>query len=146
MKPATKQRPPVGREAGANKGTAGAPIVADPVENVEQMLEIIRRFESTARTIADDDVLTVKARCRALLDLMARARRRDGAAFLEVAIWRGCRHFFEPDPGAPRDAAAAGYRLLRQGHDRCPECRRPLPSRTELDHWRELAHDYRRTT
>jgi hypothetical protein len=108
------------------------------------MLADIRRFESAARTIADDDAMSIKARCKALLDLMASARKHDGAAFLEVAIWRAVRHFFEGDQRVPRDAISANHRLIRAGHQRCPECRRPLPSRADLDRWRELGHDYSR--
>jgi hypothetical protein len=110
-------------------------------DKVDEILETIRRFESAARVIADEDALTIKARCKALLDLMARARKRDGAAFLETAIWRGCRHFFESDERVPRDVIDANRRLIRQGHDRCPECRRPLPDHSTLDFWRQLGHD-----
>jgi hypothetical protein len=100
------------------------------------MLATIRRFESAARTIADDKALTVKARCKALLDLMARARARDGAAFLEAAVWKGGAHFFEGDAQVPKTIIEANHHLIRQGHDRCPECLRPLPSIDDLHRWR----------
>jgi hypothetical protein len=109
-------------------------------KTVDGLLETVRRFESAARVVADDEALSIKARCKALLELMANARRRDGAAFLETAIWRGCRHFFEGDQQVPRDVIEANRRLIRRGHDRCPQCRRPLPSPVDLDRWRELGH------
>jgi len=114
------------------------------VIDVDEMLAEIRRFESAARTIADDEHLSIKVRCAALLDLSFRARKREGAAFLEAAIWRGSRHFFEGDQQVPRDVISANHRLIRAGHDRCPECRRPLPSRADLERWQALGHDYRR--
>ena len=141
MRDPTTQRPPVGWEVGATTTeTDRALRVTEADDDVERMLATIRRFESAARTIADDDHLTIKARCKALLDLMASARKRDGAAFLECAVWRGCRHFFEGDEQVPRDLIEANRRLLRQGHTACPECRRPLPSTADLTHWRELGH------
>lgn len=114
-------------------------------DDVDEMLATIRRFENTARVIADDEHLTIKARCAALLDLMARARKRDGAAFLEAAIWRAVRHFFEGDKQVPRDIIEANRRLLRRGHSSCPECKRPLPSPDDLDRWRRIGHDTRRS-
>lgn len=112
--------------------------------DVDAVLAEIRRWERAARMVADDEHLSVKARCKALLDLMANARRREGAVFLETAIWRGCRHFFEGDKQVPRDVIEANRRLIRRGYDHCPECMRPLPSPGDLDRWRELGHDLRR--
>jgi hypothetical protein len=127
--------------AGTDQNQASTGVYADPVDEI---LANVRRFEFAARAIADDKTLSVKARCRALIQLMAKARRGDAAAFLETAVWRGCRHFFEGDGEVPRDIIEANHRLIRRGHDRCPECRRPLPSVADLRRWRELRHDYRR--
>jgi hypothetical protein len=44
----------------------------------------------------------------------------------------------------PRDLIEAIRRLIRHGHDRCPECRRPLPSPADLDRWRRLGHELHR--
>lgn len=141
MRDPTKQRPPVGWEAGATTEQLEAPTVTEPDDDVEHMLAEIRRFESAARTIADDGKLTVKARCKALLDLMARARAHDGAAFLERAVWKGCAHFFDDDDRVPRDLLEANHRLIRKGHSACPECLRPLPSTDDLHRWRRLGHE-----
>ena len=94
--------------------------------------------------VADDRALPIRHKCKALLEMMAKARRSENAAFLETAIWRGCRHFFEGDEQVPRDVIEANRRLIRRGHSICPECRRPLPSTADLDRWRELGHDLRR--
>jgi hypothetical protein len=113
--------------------------------DVDDVLAEIRRWESAARVIADDRALSTRQKCNALLDMAFRARRRDTAAFLETAIWRGSRHWFEGDRHVPRDVIEANRRLIRRGHSTCPECRRPLPSTADLDRWRELGHDYRRS-
>ena len=144
MRDPTTQRPPVGREAGATTKEPEVPKITE-ASDVERMLATIRRFESAARTVADDDVLTVKAHCKALLDLMARARARDGAAFLERAVWKGCAHFLEGDARVPKTIIEANRRLIRQGHDRCPECLRPLPSLDDLHRWRRLGHEMHTT-
>jgi hypothetical protein len=112
--------------------------------DVDDVLAEIRRWESAARVIADDRALSKRQKCAALLDMAFRARRRDTAVFLETAIWRGSRHFFEGDRKVPRDVIEANRRLIRRGLDHCPECRRPLPSSADLDRWRELGHDLRR--
>ena len=130
---------PARQQSRTNRGSTRAR--SDRDTDVEEMLATIRRFESTARTIADDEHLTVKGRCRALLDLMARARHREGAAFLELAVWKGSRHFFEGDKKVPRDIIEANRRLLRAGHSDCPSCRRPLPSPDDLDRWRRIGHE-----
>jgi hypothetical protein len=137
MTPEKAEGPAADRTPRAATTTNQAPTsITRDADSVDELLATVRRFESAARVIADDDALTIKARCRALLDLMARARKRDGAALLETAIWRGCRHFFEGDERVPRDVIDANHRLIRQGHDRCPECRRPLPDLSTLDYWR----------
>lgn len=111
---------------------------------VEEILARVRRYEFAARVIADDESLSIKARCRALIELSQRGRHEEVPAFIEAGIWRGCRHFFESDERVPRDVIEANHRLIRRGHDRCPECRRPLPSTADLNRWRELGHDVRR--
>jgi hypothetical protein len=118
--------------------------IAQGPDSADEALAEIRRFESAARTIADDRALPIRQKCKALLEMMAKARRSENAAFLETAIWRGCHHFFEGDEQVPRDVIEANRRLVRRGHDRCPECRRPLPSVADLDRWRQLGHDLRR--
>ncbi len=116
----------------------------NPGGDVDRVLAEIRRWETAARLVADDLELSVKAKCRALLEMMAKVRRSENAAFLETAIWRAVRHFFEGDRKVPADVIEANRRLIRRGLHRCPECRRPLPSSSDLDYWRELGHDYRR--
>lgn len=111
---------------------------------VEESLAQIRRWETATRLVADDPALTLRQKCKALLEMMAKARRSDLAAFLETAVWRGCRHLFEEDLRVPTDLIEATRRLLRQGHSTCPSCRRPLPDHDQLDYWRELTHSYRR--
>jgi hypothetical protein len=91
--------------------------------------------------VADDAALSIRRKCFALLEMMARARRSELAAFLELSVWHGCRHLFEEDVRVPTDTIGAIRRLLRQGHDSCPTCRRPLPDQDELDRWRRLTHD-----
>ena len=76
--------------------------------------------------------------------MMARARRSDLAAFLETAVWKGCRHLFEEEVRLPTNTIDTIRRLLREGDSDCPRCRRPLPDHDQLDYWRELTHDYRR--
>jgi hypothetical protein len=115
--------------------------ITEGADSVDHALAEIRRWERAARLVADDPALTLKWKCFALLEMMARARRSELAAFLEVAVWKGSRHLFEEDARVPSDAIGAIRRLLRQGHDHCPECRRPLPDHDQLDHWRRLTHD-----
>ena len=110
--------------------------------DIDEALAQIRRWETSARLVADDPGLTIRAKCKALLEMMARARRSELAAFLETAVWRGCRHLFEEDLRVPTDLIEANRRLRRHGHVACPECRRPLPDHDELDRWRELTHSY----
>ena len=120
------------------------PISSTAPLGVEESLAEIRRWETATRLVADDSALTLRQKCKALLEMMARARRSELAAFLETAIWRGCRHLFEDDGHIPTDVITATRRLLRQGHSTCPSCRRPLPDHDQLDRWRELTHSYRR--
>lgn len=120
------------------------PTPRPSLADIDAALAEIRRWERAARIVADDDALSIRQKCKALLEMMAKARKSENAAFLETAIWRGCRHLFEGDREVPRDVIEANRRLIRHGHDRCPQCRRPLPSTADLDRWRELGHDYRR--
>jgi hypothetical protein len=143
VKPPDKRKPGLGTPADANTKTyRQAESYTD--EATERVLAEIRRWETPARLVADDPELSVEAKCRALLEMMARARRSENAAFLETAVWRGCRHLFEGDEQVPRDVIEANRRLIRRGLNACPECRRPLPSTADLDRWRELGHDLRR--
>jgi hypothetical protein len=140
-------KPP--NEGGPRKGrpdttTNAATRIDKDADSVDEILATVRRYESAARAIADNESLTVKARCRALLALSQRGRHEELPAFVEAGIWRGCRHFFEGDRHVPTDLIEACRRLIRQGHWACPECRRPLPSTADLDRWRELGHDLRR--
>jgi hypothetical protein len=125
-------------------GTGHHASYTESATEVDRALAEIRRWERAARLVADDPSLSIRQKCKALLEMMAKARRSEIAAFLETAIWRGCRHLFEGDEQVPRDVIEANRRLIRRGHDRCPECRRPLPSTADLDRWRELGHDLRR--
>jgi hypothetical protein len=120
------------------------PTQRPSLADTERALAEIRRWERAARLVADDPAFSIRQKCKALLEMMGRARRSELAAFLETAIWRGSRHFFEGDRQVPRDVIEANRRLIRRGLDRCPECRRPLPSTADLDRWRELGHDLRR--
>jgi hypothetical protein len=129
-------------------GTGGAQD-QQPAESItrdadaaDKAIAEIRRWERAARLVADDPALSLRAKCRALLEMTARARRSDIASFLEHAIWRGCGHLFEEDIRVPTDVIGAIRRLRRQGRDACPTCLRPLPDHDELDHWRELIHNY----
>jgi hypothetical protein len=122
------------------------PTLTSPPElsTVDEILARVRQYESAARSIVDDETLSIRARCKALLELSQRGRHEELPAFIEAGIWRGCRHFFEADVEVPRDLIEANRRLIRQGHWACPECRRPLPSVADLDRWRALGHDLRR--
>jgi hypothetical protein len=113
-------------------------------DRAEEALALVRKYESAARTIADDESLSVRARCTALLELSRRGRREEAPGLIESGIWRGSRAFLEGDRGIPRDVTEACRRLLRQGRTDCPTCRRPLPSAADLDRWRELSHHFRR--
>jgi hypothetical protein len=115
-----------------------------PPADVDAALAEIRRWETASRLVADDPALSIRQKCAALLDMAFHARRSELAGFLELAIWRGCRHLFEEERDVPRDVIEANRRLLHRGLDRCPSCRRPLPDHDELDRWRALRHDYRR--
>jgi hypothetical protein len=110
-------------------------------DEAERALAEIRRWENSARLIADDPGMTLKAKCLALLDMMARARRSEFAAFLERAVWKGCAHLFEEEPRLPSDTIGAIRALLRRGHEACPTCLRPLPDYSTLDYWRRLTHE-----
>jgi hypothetical protein len=110
---------------------------------VDEILARVRQYEFAARAIADDETLSIKARCKALLELSQRGRHEEAPAFIEAGIWRGCRAFFEGDEQVGHNVIEANRRLIRRGHSTCPECRRPLPSTADLDRWRELGH-YRR--
>lgn len=109
--------------------------------DVERALAEIRRWETSARLVADDPSLPFKAKCVGLLEMAFRARRTDIPQFLETAIWRGSRHLFEDERRIPTDTIAAIRRLLRKGNNVCPSCRRPLPGHDALDRWRRLGHE-----
>jgi hypothetical protein len=110
----------------------------------ERALGEIRHWERTSRLIANDSEFTLKHKCVALLQMMARARKSELGSFLELAIWRGAGHLFEPEPPTvPADMIGAIRRLRNMGHDACPECRRHLPSHDDLDHWRSYQYDMR---
>jgi hypothetical protein len=118
--------------------------ITEAPDSVDQALAEIRRWERASRLIADDPALSLKRKCFALLEMMARARRSELAAFLEVATWKGCRHLFGEEVRLPTATIRAIRALLRRGLDTCPTCRRPLPDHDVLDFWRELVHDLRR--
>ena len=63
--------------------------ITEGPDSVDEALAEIRRWERAARLVADDPALSLKRKCFALLEMMARARRSDLAAFLETAVWRG---------------------------------------------------------
>jgi hypothetical protein len=138
-----KAEGPVANRTPRTATTTSHKITEGP-DSVDQALSEIRRWERAARLVADDPTLSLKRKCFALLEMMARARRSELAAFLELSVWKGCKHLFEEDAPTPTDTIGAIRALLRQGHESCPTCRRPLPDHDELDHWRQLAHDYRR--
>lgn len=143
-----KRKAPEGTGADATTRPNQPPeSITRDTDTVDGLLACVRRYEFAARAIADDESLSIKARCKALLELSQRGRHEELPAFIEAGIWRGCRAFFEGDERVPRDVIAANHRLIRRGHDRCPECRRPLPSVADLDRWRELGHEthHRRT-
>ena len=135
-----KRKAPEGSGADATTKTYRQPE-AYTDEATERALAEIRRWETAARFVADDPALSIRQKCAALLEMMARARRSEFAAFLEAATWKGCRHLFEEDVRVPTDTIGAIRRLLRAGHSSCPTCRRPLPDHGELDYWRELGHE-----
>ena len=131
---------PALQEAATAKQQARGNDNASGGQDVDRALAEIRRWETAARLVADDPALSIKAKCKALLEMMARARRSELAGFLEVATWRGCAHLFEEDVRVPTDTIGAIRRLLRQGHSNCPTCRRALPDHDVLDYWRQLGH------
>ena len=144
-RPPDKRKPGLGTRADATTKTYRQPEdYTDGGQDVDQALAEIRRWERASRLVADDPALSLKRKCFGLLQMMARARRSDLAAFLETAVWRGCAHLFEEDVRVPTNTIDAIRRLRRSGHVDCPTCRRPLPSQDVLDYWRELTHDYRR--
>jgi hypothetical protein len=142
--PEKARDPAADRTPSATTTNQAATRIAQDADPIDEILAEIRRWERAARMIADDRALPIRQKCKALLEMMAKARRSENAAFLETAIWRGCRHLFEGDRQVPRDVIEANRRLIRRGHSACPECRRPLPSTADLDRWRELGHDLRR--
>jgi hypothetical protein len=130
--------------ASQETATTSSHRIAEGADSVDHALAEIRRWERAARLVADDPTLSLRQKCFALLEMMAKARRSELAAFFETAVWRGCRHLFEEDVRVPTNTIDAIRRLLRQGLDSCPTCRRPLPDHDVLDYWRELGHDLRR--
>jgi hypothetical protein len=68
--------------------------------NVDEILAEIRRWEIASRLVADDPGLSIRQKCRALLEMMAKARRSEDAAFLETAVWKGAKHLVRG--GRPR--------------------------------------------
>jgi hypothetical protein len=141
-RPPDKRKPGLGTRADATTRPDLPPSrIDEDTDSVDQALAEIRRWERAARLVADDPALTLKRKCFALLEMMALARRSELAAFLETAVWRGCRHLFDADVRVPTDTIGAIRALLRRGLDSCPTCRRPLPNHDELDRWRRLSHD-----
>ncbi len=134
-----KRKAPEG--TGADATTRHRQPESYPSHDVDRALAEIRRWERAARLVADDPALSLKRKCLALLEMMSRARRSELAAFLELSVWKGCKHLFEEDVPTPTDTIGAIRALLRQGHSDCPTCRRPLPDHDELDRWRRLTHD-----
>jgi hypothetical protein len=131
-----KAAPEIPRHAGLSSSYPGT--------EADRALAEIDRWTRAARLVADDPGLSIKAKCRALLEMMGKARRSDLAAFLERAVWKGCRHLFEEDPRPPTNAIDACRRLIRRGLDTCPTCYRPLPDHDQIDYWISLTHDTRR--
>ena len=135
---------PEGRLPASTRRSETDESYPEATTGVEHALAEIRRWEKAARLVADDPGLSIRQKCAALLDMMAKARRSDLAGFLERAIWRGCRLLFEEEVRVPTDTIGACRALLRRGLTDCPTCRRPLPDHDQLDYWRELTHDFRR--
>lgn len=114
----------------------------DASAEVEDLLASAREFQGAARRVADDQTLSVKARCLALLDLGRRARRETPGGFAASAVWGGARHFLAEDglPAGGDGTVNAIRRLRYDGHSDCPSCKRPLPDHEELDGWNRLRH------
>jgi hypothetical protein len=96
-----KRKAPVDSGADAITKNQTPTRIAEDTDSVDLALAEIRRWETAARFVADDPGLTIHQRCKALLEMMAKARRSELAAFLETAVWRGCRHLFEDDERVP---------------------------------------------
>jgi hypothetical protein len=95
--------------------------------DVDEALASIGRLQTSARLIADDDTMTRRQKCKALLEMMTRARREQLGAFNSVAIWKGCGHLFDGEPHdtseivrAIRTLRAAGAIGVRRAGARSP--------------------------
>jgi hypothetical protein len=108
--------------------------------DVDEMLDILKRYQVAARQIADSDQ-PLKAKCLALLELNRQARQEALPAFAEAATWGAARHLFEENEGLPQDLVGALRGLRRRGLDACPTCLRHLPDHAELDRWQALTRE-----
>jgi len=140
MRDPTTQRPPEDREVEATTALNQPPKRISESADVDEILAVLANYQVAAREIADSDLSTGQ-KCRALIELNRQARREVLPAFGEAAIWGAARHLFESPKRVPPTIIEAIRRLRRRGHDRCPSCRRDLPTHAELDRWQALGRE-----
>lgn len=140
MRDPTTQRPPADREADATTDEPDRAPRVTQADDVDEILAVLANYQVAAREIADSD-LSMGQKCRALIELNRQARREVLPAFAEAAIWGAARHLFASDKPVPSAVIQANRWLRRRGHDRCPTCRRDLPTHAELDRWQALGRE-----
>jgi hypothetical protein len=114
------------------------------VTEVDRLLAEIRRYQEASGAIVQDETLSFRGKCAALVELGRRARREQlvPAGFAEAAIWGWARTILQPDAGFPGDKVQAAIRRLRaRGLVRCDSCERELPDERTLDRWTLLRHE-----
>lgn len=115
-------------------------IISDLPEAARNVLVNVAEYRAAARRAVHAD-RPVRAKCLALLDLAASARRESESVvrdWIEQAIWREAAPFLTGRPASPAgDAYERAARKLRaEGYVMCPTCHSSLPDEETLDRQR----------
>jgi hypothetical protein len=130
-------------------------MTADPDERPESLL-VVDEYRSFARDLADAarsgrmPASGPKGWPSACVDLAALIRESEDEpirGWAEAAVWQEVRTLYGDDPEREfAQAPPAPYvwplrRLSAEGHEVCPQCRRPIPSVEDFRRWDALELD-----
>lgn len=104
----------------------------------------VREFRAAARELARAKGRTHREKLSGFVRLSELARRSTTRELSQRAIWVEFDRWLRGDaipPGRPDPVENACRGLRREGYERCPSCRRSLPTDDEMRRWRRMRDD-----
>lgn len=127
---------------------AVAQILESPVLSSErdlpESLVMVRRFESGALRIVEDDAAPHGEKRVLLARLVAVAKRQELGDFCARAVFEVGAEFLTggaADPRPPLGWVRRQRQMRRAGHDACPACASPIRSEAELSYYEQLERE-----